>query len=249
MRRRWAASPPRKSAALSAIARRWSTSPKHGGTRCWRRSRNASSNPAAGGAPEAFVEHLDASIAIYEKLVALTDRTYVNPTDMVMWLNWHNGLVQFKADRTRQRIFLMLLENRLPKGLVWVEAAGMEGDWKWSIRRPGYLGDGFCMSPPGKKPSPLRKAVAIHQAARYTVWVHGYLSHPARAFAVEVAGKRFPPTHQEGGTSGEGFVWRKAGELDLKAGPVEVAVHHVGPDRAYADVIVLVDDPAWTPPE
>jgi len=51
-------------------------------------------------------EHLRQSVAIYEKLVALTDTTYVNATDMRLQLNWHKGLEAFRADRQAQEQFL-----------------------------------------------------------------------------------------------------------------------------------------------
>jgi len=50
---------------------------------------------------------------MYEKLVALTDTTYVNPTDMRRSLNWHDGLKAFRADEQAQRQFLE--SRRAPK--------------------------------------------------------------------------------------------------------------------------------------
>lgn len=44
------------------------------------------------------LKHLRDSVKVYEDLVALTDKTYLNPTDMLMSLNWHEGLDAFKAD-------------------------------------------------------------------------------------------------------------------------------------------------------
>lgn len=51
-------------------------------------------------------EHLRKSIDIYLKLLALTERTYINPTDMLMRLNWYNGLQAFRNDMTVQLEFL-----------------------------------------------------------------------------------------------------------------------------------------------
>ncbi len=51
-------------------------------------------------------DHLRQSIEIYLKLVHLTDGTYVNPTDMLMDLNWRNGLRAFRIDMKRQLDFL-----------------------------------------------------------------------------------------------------------------------------------------------
>ena len=52
---------------------------------------------------EKCLAHLRASVEAYEKLVALTDRTYVNPTDMVTSLNWHAGLEAFRSDLLSQQ--------------------------------------------------------------------------------------------------------------------------------------------------
>ena len=52
---------------------------------------------------EKCLEHLRASVEAYEKLVALTDRTYVNPTDMVTSLNWRAGLEAFRNDLALQQ--------------------------------------------------------------------------------------------------------------------------------------------------
>ena len=41
---------------------------------------------------EFFVRHMEDSVAVYEKLVALTDKTYINATDMLMRLNLPAGV-------------------------------------------------------------------------------------------------------------------------------------------------------------
>ena len=54
----------------------------------------------------ALLDHVQGSIDAYEKLVTLTDRTYLNATDMTMGLNWHEGLKAFRADLATQQAFL-----------------------------------------------------------------------------------------------------------------------------------------------
>ena len=54
----------------------------------------------------ALREHLRKSIVIYQKLVVLTDATYVNASDMLMNLNWQNGLKTFRNDMRVQLEFL-----------------------------------------------------------------------------------------------------------------------------------------------
>jgi hypothetical protein len=55
---------------------------------------------------DALREHLRKSIEIYQKLVVLTDVTYVNASDMLMNLNWQNGLKTFRNDMRVQLEFL-----------------------------------------------------------------------------------------------------------------------------------------------
>ncbi len=198
---------------------------------------------------EAFLRHMEDSVRVYEKLVALTDKTYVNATDMLMRLNWHNGLATFKADLAEQKTFLQLLDQRRKHGLCWVETEDMEGNWKLGTNYPGYSGRGFRVSDgPQQRGTVLRKKVAIDHPEAYTVWARGLLAgNTDRSFAVEVGGKKFPPTHREKGPPKGEFVWRKAGELKLKQGPVEIVVHDAGPGYECPDVIVLAKDPNWKP--
>ncbi len=65
---------------------------------------------------KSLLDHLQRSVEVYEKLVALTDRTYVNATDMVMWLNWHEGLKAFKKDLENQKKFLDYRKMRYKPG-------------------------------------------------------------------------------------------------------------------------------------
>ncbi|MBN2580292.1 MAG: hypothetical protein JXB10_14980 [Pirellulales bacterium] len=53
-----------------------------------------------------MLDHLQRSVDVYEKLVALTDKTYVNATDMSMRYNWKEGLKSFKKDLEDQKKLL-----------------------------------------------------------------------------------------------------------------------------------------------
>ena len=61
-------------------------------------------------------DHLRQSIEIYEKLVDLTDKTYINATDMLMGLNWHEGLKAFKKDQEDSEEVSRLSDNALQAG-------------------------------------------------------------------------------------------------------------------------------------
>jgi hypothetical protein len=155
----------------------------------------------------------------------------------------------FKTDLAEQKELLQLLDDRRRLGPCWVETEGMEGTWKLGTNYPGYSGRGFRVSArPQAEGTVLRKKTAIDQPGLYSVWARGLLTgNTDRSFAVEVAGKKFPPTHREKGPPKGEFVWRKAGELELKVGPVEIVVHDAGPGYQCPDVIVLAKDPNWKP--
>jgi hypothetical protein len=65
---------------------------------------------------QALKNHLQRSIDVYQKLVALTDKTYVNATDMSLGLNWHTGLKYFKKDQDNQQKFLTYRTMRYKPG-------------------------------------------------------------------------------------------------------------------------------------
>lgn len=206
-----------------------------------------------GGGPEhrqAFRRHLDESLAVYRKLVALTDQTYVNATDMLLRLNWHNGLASFVADAEQQQAWLRRLDAARQPGVYWVETEDMEGTWKLGTNYAGYSGIGFRVSDgPGQRGTVLRHKVVLDQAGRYTVWARGLLaSNQDRSFAVEVAGRKYPPTHGERGPPQGEFVWRKVGEAELPKGATEIVVHDAGSGYECPDAIVLARDPTWQPP-
>ncbi len=48
------------------------------------------------------LHRLQEAIEVYQKLVELTDHTYINATDMILSLNWHKGLEAFKSDLAAQ---------------------------------------------------------------------------------------------------------------------------------------------------
>ena len=200
----------------------------------------------------AFVEHMEGSILVYEELVELTDRTYINATDMVMRLNWHDGLEHFQADAEDQRKFLRNYHRiqRLPAGTYWLEAEEMDGDWRISTKYNGYLGSGYRMNVRSEGEStPLRETVQIERPGCYAVWIRSLLAEDAdRSAVLELAGRKLPTTHNDTGTADGEFVWRKSGEVELARGKTEVRLHDVGTGHACPDAVVLTSVAAWTPP-
>ncbi len=213
---------------------------------------------SGGGAEHqrAFLDQLDESITVYQKLVAATDPTYVNASDMLAKLNWRAGLQSFVTDARQQKMWLRQFEAARQAGVRWIETENMDGKWKlgadYQDFRPyhGYSGSGFrvCHGP-ADRGTALRTKVLVDRPGHYTVWARGLLTAEAdHAFVVEVAGQKLPPTHGEKGSAKGQFVWRKAGELQLQAGTAEIVVSDAGGGYACPDVIVLARGEAWQPP-
>jgi len=212
-----------------------------------------------GGGPEhqrAFLAQLDDSIAVYKKLVAVTDPTYVKASDMLAKLNWHAGLQSFVTDAKQQTTWLRQFETARQAGAHWIEAEYMEGKWKlgadYQDYRPyhGYSGSGFrvCHGP-ADRGTALRTKVLVDHAGHYVVWARGLLTAEAtHAFIVEVAGQKLPPAHGEQGMAKGEFVWRNVGGLELRRGMAEIVVRDAGGGYACPDVIVLARGETWQPP-
>jgi hypothetical protein len=197
-----------------------------------------------------FLEQLERSVQVYEKLVELTDRTYVNPTDMLMRINWHAGLEHFRRDlhSQTQRCKALLLKTR--PGVLWMETEEMDGNWELQSSYSGYFGKGFRVSNgPEQRGTLLTRRIQVTEAGRYAVWAHGLIGPGDchREFAVSVNDEWLPPTHGEEGPQGGAFVWRRAGEVELSPGSATLAVKDAGPGYECPDVIVLTRDLAWDP--
>jgi len=187
--------------------------------------------------------------AAYERLVSLTDRTYVNPTDMLLSLNWHEGLERFRADLDLQREVLRRAVALDARGVYWLETEFMDGPWVFRSNYRGYSGTGFRVSlGPEQRGTVIERTVTLREAGRYAVWARGLLAgEQDRAFQVEVAGTVFPRSHGEPGPPEGRFTWVKVGALDLRAGPTRIAVHDAGSGYECPDVIALSADPTWAP--
>ncbi len=198
-----------------------------------------------------FMQQMEASIPVYEQLVALTDKTYVNPTDMVMWLNWHEyGLSNFQRDLTLQKQKMEIAEIQKKPGFVWVDTEGMQGDdWKVGANYAGYFGKGFRASNSTPRHDGMLTGTApVKEAGTYTVWTYGLAERRVdRSFAVEVGGTKLPRTHDTRNERGARFVWVKAGTVELPAGDAQLVITDAGDGYECPDVVLLARDAQWDP--
>ncbi|MHC4441858.1 MAG: carbohydrate-binding protein [Planctomycetota bacterium] len=200
----------------------------------------------------ALFKHLNDSVAVYGQLVALTDKTYVAPSDLSIVLSWHRGLKAAEDDVARQKQFMEIERDRQRLGFYWIEAGDMEGAWARSMRYPGYFGANyrFCVDESQRKVD-LTKTIELAESGKYNVWVHALIGGdtPDRALSVRVGDVTFGKSHgQQGPRSGK-FVWHNVGRADLPAGKVTVTIKAVGSGIASPDVVVLIKDAWWHPPQ
>ncbi len=201
---------------------------------------------------EPFREHMERSVAVYEKLAELTGRTYRNANDL-MGRHWNReGLAEFRNDLAAQLAWLEGFQP-LPEGAIRVEAEAMTGPWRiGSDRYTGFSGTGYAASyyaAAAAEPDPMTASVRIPADGEYSVWVRALVGgqHQDRALAVEVASHRFEATHAGEGPPGGAFTWERAGSIRLPAGAVELKVHPVGKRHPTADAILLTPDAHWKP--
>ena len=123
-----------------------------------------------------------------------------------------------------------------------LQVEDFDGPWRRQANIPGYLGQGFCTSNanPNVASTVMRKTARIGQAGCYIAWLRGFTSaNSRRAMQVEVAGERLAITHKD---TRRRWIWEKAGEVQLDAGPVEITVHDADDGFEVADAVLLTDD-------
>jgi len=199
----------------------------------------------------ALLAHLEDSVVLYRRLVELTARTYLAPTDMTTTLSWDAGLKAAQADLALEQRFVRRQQDPARPG-HWIYADEMQGAWARRTNYSGYLGEWF-RSPEdrSKREAALEFELGLADAAKYSVWVHALIggATPDRALVTRVHELTFPASHGEDGPAAGQFVWHKVGEVSLPRGIASVSVQPQGRGFAGLDVVVLTKDPGWQPPE
>jgi hypothetical protein len=207
---------------------------------------------------EAFLKHMEESVASYEKLATLTESTYLHGNDL-MKTHWKDkGIKEFRDDLRRQRDWIEKGPGPgncrvLDDGGLYIEAEWMKGPWRIGTEKysdfkgTGYAASFYAQVDP--EPSPMTLEVKASIAGEYTVWTRALIggAHQDRALAVEVAGQRLKPTHKGQGPKEGAFTWERAGTVRLNAGDIVLKVHPVGRHHPAADAIVLTPDANWQP--
>jgi hypothetical protein len=129
-----------------------------------------------------------------------------------------------------------------------VECEDLTGPWKRMTNLTGFSGAAYSSADATRRVAKgeLKGQVQIDRAGRYTIWARGYQGGKEnRSFSLRIADQALPPTH--GAPAGGGFLWQRAGALDLPAGPIEIRVADAGKGKEACDLILLALDPSYDP--
>ena len=137
-------------------------------------------------------------------------------------------------------------------GRIWIEAEGFAeyGSWRIDTQFTHKMGSAYLICPGANKPTaaPARTEVSIPRAGTWRAWARtkDWLPEfsPGR-FALEVSGRRGAVL----GASKKGWGWENAGDFELSAGKVELALVDLSGAYARCDAILLTTDLAYVPPD
>ncbi len=131
--------------------------------------------------------------------------------------------------------------------LVEAESFQQRGGWQLDTQFIQQMGSPYLLAHGlGKPVDDAVTKVDIKEPGKYTVWVRTYdwvarwqaPGHPGR-FALSVNGRQLS---DQLGTVGSNWQWQKAGEVELKTGPVELKLHDVMGFDGRCDCIYLTTD-------
>jgi hypothetical protein len=137
-------------------------------------------------------------------------------------------------------------------GFLWVEAEDFAdyGEWKLDTQFVHKMGSAYLLAcGVGKPVGEAATEVHVPQAGTWRVWARtkNWLPEfsPGR-FTVAVDGKRSARTL--GAAPQAGWLWENAGEFELKAGEVRLALVDLSGAFARCDALLLTRDLAYVPP-
>lgn len=129
-----------------------------------------------------------------------------------------------------------------------LEIEEFSGPWNVQRNIAPFYGQGFATSPSAGVADTVMRAEVKLTAGRYVVWTRGFRDFLPRDWRVSVNGSTLAATHQAFGGA-PGYVWVRAGEVDVDAELAEVVVHDVGESFEVADAIAMSSDLDYDPHE
>ncbi len=165
------------------------------------------------------------------------------------------------AGAAQKPIFEELKDFRAPvdvptehvKGFLWLEAEGFAqyGDWRLDTQFTHKMGSAYLLAPGVGKPltGDARTTLAMPRAGMWRAWVRTKDWLPEFSpgtFTLAVNGIRGKTL---GASKRTGWGWELAGEWQLPAGMVDVALTDLSGAFARCDAILFTTDAAFTPVE
>lgn len=137
--------------------------------------------------------------------------------------------------------------------VVWMEAEHFQdlGGWTNDAQFIDQMGSPYLMAIGlGKPVEDAVRRVAIPKAGQYRLWVRcrdWVPEHSPGRFQVILNGKTV--AHTFGESKRDGWVWEDGGTHDLGSEEIEVRLHDLTGYYGRCDVLVLMDELIWQPPD
>ena len=137
-------------------------------------------------------------------------------------------------------------------GFLWLEAEGFAdyGEWRLDTQFTHKMGSAYLIAPGVLKPiADAKTTLDVPRAGRWRVWVRTKDWLPEFSpgkFAVAVNGTT---GRTLGASKKRGWGWERAGDFDLPAGKVEVALKDLSGAFARCDAMLFTTDLSYVPVE
>ena len=138
-------------------------------------------------------------------------------------------------------------------GFLWIEAEDFAdyGDWRLDTQFVQLMGSAYLLA--GGVGLPIRDAtteIKIPKAGHYRIWVRAknWLKDFAPGKFTLLVGQQ-PSHHIFGAAATDAWIWESAGEFELPAGPVQLALHDLTGYFARCDALILTTELHYNPPE
>lgn len=137
-------------------------------------------------------------------------------------------------------------------GFLWIDAEDFAdyGGWKLDTQFVHLMGSAYLLAPGvGQPVQDATACIEVPQAGMYRVWVRAKNWYPPDApgrFQLSIDGQVARPIF--GAAETDAWIWQTAGEFDLAAGPVQLALHDITGYFARCDALILTTDLSYEPP-
>ena len=138
-------------------------------------------------------------------------------------------------------------------GFLWIDAEDFAdyGGWHLDTQFVHLVGSGYLLAPGvGNPVKDAATQINVSRPGRYRLWVRAknwYRPDAPGRFQVSVNGQLAGQVF--GIADNDAWVWQSAGEFDLAAGAMRLALHDLTGYFARCDALILTTDLQYTPPD